>query len=211
MLDEKGKVTGSLNKVFKYIEFSSNEEEQSGYFFSFFIEGSGKLMTFKKNDSTVKENIPFEKDNVFRISSNSDTFEVIIDNKSIVKFDFTEVELKPHEHNYPDYDYSHSHLEVANNIAGTNYYWTKDHESNLHKGICSICGEEVTIDGTCIEGIPETKFLNTKDVCYRVLSHCKRCGEVISQGPDMPHVLYRDWDTNSRKCSNSGCEYEEQL
>lgn len=51
-------------------------------------------MTFKKNGEVSKENIPFEKDNVFRITSQTDKFEVLVDNQSVITFDFTEVELK---------------------------------------------------------------------------------------------------------------------
>lgn len=51
-------------------------------------------MTFKKNGETSKENIPFEKDNVFRITSQTDKFEVLVDNKSIITFDFSETKLK---------------------------------------------------------------------------------------------------------------------
>lgn len=51
-------------------------------------------MTFKKNGEVSKENIPFEKENVFRITSQTDKFEVLVDNESVITFDFSEVELK---------------------------------------------------------------------------------------------------------------------
>lgn len=51
-------------------------------------------MTFKKNGEVSKENIPFEKDNVFRITSQTDKFEVLVDNQSVITFDFAEVILK---------------------------------------------------------------------------------------------------------------------
>lgn len=44
-------------------------------------------MTFKKNGDAVKEDIPWEADNVFRITK-SDTFEVIVDDASVVTFSF---------------------------------------------------------------------------------------------------------------------------
>lgn len=51
-------------------------------------------MTFKKNGEVSKENIPFEKNNVFRVTSQTDKFEVLVDNQSVITFDFSETELK---------------------------------------------------------------------------------------------------------------------
>lgn len=51
-------------------------------------------MTFKKNGEASKENIPFEQDNVFRVTSQTDKFEVLVDNESVITFDFSETELK---------------------------------------------------------------------------------------------------------------------
>lgn len=51
-------------------------------------------MTFKKNGEASKENIPFEQDNVFRVTSQTDKFEVLVDNQSVITFDFSETELK---------------------------------------------------------------------------------------------------------------------
>ena len=89
-----GKVTGTLNYVTGYTDFSSNEEEQSGNYFPFSLEVTGTNMTFKKNGETSKENISFEKDNVFRITSQTDKFEVLVDNQSVITFDFSETKLK---------------------------------------------------------------------------------------------------------------------
>lgn len=89
-----GKVTGTLNYVTGYTDFSSNEEEQSGNYFPFSLEVSGTNMTFKKNGEVSKESIPFEKDNVFRITSKTDKFEVLVDNESVITFDFSETKLK---------------------------------------------------------------------------------------------------------------------
>ena len=85
---------GTLNYVTGYTDFSSNEEEQSGNYFPFSLEVSGTNMTFKKNEEVSKESIPFEKDNVFRITSQTDKFEVLVDNVSVITFDFSETELK---------------------------------------------------------------------------------------------------------------------
>lgn len=90
-----GKVTGTLNYVTGYTGFNSTVvEEQSGNYFPFSLEVTGTNMTFKKNGEVSKENIPFEKNNVFRITSKTDKFEVLVDNESVITFDFSEVELK---------------------------------------------------------------------------------------------------------------------
>ena len=44
-------------------------------------------MTFKKNGVISKKNIAWEADNVFRVTKN-DTFEVLVDGKSVVTFNF---------------------------------------------------------------------------------------------------------------------------
>lgn len=44
-------------------------------------------MTFKKNGVTSKEDIPFEKDNVFRVTKTA-KFEVLVDDESIVTLTF---------------------------------------------------------------------------------------------------------------------------
>ena len=45
-------------------------------------------MTFKKNGSPTKQDIAFDPDIIFRVTKN-DTFEVLIDEQSIVTFNFT--------------------------------------------------------------------------------------------------------------------------
>lgn len=44
-------------------------------------------MTFKKNGSVGKENIPYEEANVFRVSR-GDTFEILVDGESVVVLNF---------------------------------------------------------------------------------------------------------------------------
>lgn len=88
-IDENGKVTGTFHKVTGYTEFNpSNPSEQSGYFFPFSLTKEGTTMTFKKNGAATKENIPFEKDNVFRVTKTA-KFEVLVDDESVVTFDFS--------------------------------------------------------------------------------------------------------------------------
>lgn len=84
---EDGSVVGTLNKVTGYTGFSSTTEEQEGYYFPFTLNKSGSKMTFKKNGVISKKNIAWEADNVFRVTKD-DTFEVLVDGKSVVTFNF---------------------------------------------------------------------------------------------------------------------------
>lgn len=87
---EDGTVTGTLKHVTGYTGFNeADPEEQEGYFFPFHLTKSGTTMTFKKNGTASKEGIPWEADNVFRVTA-SDTFEVLVDDKSVVTFNFSQ-------------------------------------------------------------------------------------------------------------------------
>ena len=86
VLDD-GSVQGTFNYVTGYTEFSSNPDEQSGYYFPFHLTKTGTSMTFKKNGSLVKEGIPFDPDIVFRVAK-GDAFEVLVDDESVVTFQF---------------------------------------------------------------------------------------------------------------------------
>ena len=89
-----GSVTGTFHYVSGYTEFSSEPSEQSGYYFPFHLTKTGSKMTFKKNGTPTKQNIPFDADIVFRITK-GDTFEVLIDDASVVKFTFTGATFEP--------------------------------------------------------------------------------------------------------------------
>lgn len=82
-----GTVEGTFHYVTDYTGFSSSQEEQEGYFFPFCLSQPGTQMTFYKNDIPVKEDIPWEADNVFRIAE-GDTFKVEVNKKEIVTFCF---------------------------------------------------------------------------------------------------------------------------
>lgn len=84
-----GSVIGTFHYVSDYTEFSSEPDEQSGYYFPFHLTKTGTKMTFKKNGSPTKENFPFDADIVFRVAKD-DTFEVLEDDISVVTFNFKE-------------------------------------------------------------------------------------------------------------------------
>ena len=89
-----GSVIGTFKYVTGYTQFNSTvPEEQEGYFFPFELNKSGTNMTFKKNGVTTKDSIPDEKQNVFRITT-GDTFEVLVDGESAVKFNFSKAKYK---------------------------------------------------------------------------------------------------------------------
>lgn len=89
-----GSVTGTFHYVTNYTEFSSAPDEQSGYYFPFHLTKTGAKMTFKKNGTPTKQNIPFDADIIFRVTKD-DTFEVLVDDFSVVKFSFTEATFEP--------------------------------------------------------------------------------------------------------------------
>ena len=82
-----GSVTGTFHHVTGYTEFSSEPDEQEGYYFPFHLTKTGTMMTFKKNGSPTKQGIKFDPDIIFRVTKD-DTFEVLVDDSSVVKFNF---------------------------------------------------------------------------------------------------------------------------
>ena len=77
-----------------YSEFSSLPGEDSGYYFPFHLTKTGTNMTFKKNGVPTKEGIPFDPDIVFRVTK-GDTFEVLVDDASVVTFTFAGATFEP--------------------------------------------------------------------------------------------------------------------
>ena len=82
-----GSVTGTFHHVTGYTEFSSEPDEQEGYYFPFHLTKTGTKMTFKKNGSPTKQGITFDPDIIFRVTKD-DTCEVLVDDSSVVKFNF---------------------------------------------------------------------------------------------------------------------------
>lgn len=89
-----GSVVGTFHYVSDYTEFSSTPDEQSGYYFPFHLTKTGSKMTFKKNGTPTKQNIPFDADIIFRVTKD-DTFEVLVDDASVVKFTFAGATFEP--------------------------------------------------------------------------------------------------------------------
>ena len=90
---EDGTVTGTFRHVTGYTGFSDAPNEQAGYYFPFKLMQEGEKMTFKKNGEQGKTDIPWEADNVFRITA-SDTFTVLVDDEEVVTFDFSQANFE---------------------------------------------------------------------------------------------------------------------
>lgn len=94
-VDINGNVTGTFQYVTGYTGFNSeNTEEQEGYFFPFHLTKAGTTMSFLKNGEPGKEDIPWEADNVFRITQ-GDTFEIKVDGNSVVTLSFDKAVFQP--------------------------------------------------------------------------------------------------------------------
>lgn len=93
---EDGTVRGTFHHVTGYTGFRSNVAEQSGYYFPFKLGSSvsGETMTFKKNGTPTKQGIPFDPEIVFRVTA-GDTFEVVVDESSVVTFSFAKAAFEP--------------------------------------------------------------------------------------------------------------------
>ena len=90
-----GTVTGTLKKVTGYTDFSSNPEEQSGYYFPIKLTKTGTKMTLKKNGVAQhgKQNMTFDPEIIFRVTK-TDKFAVEVDGKPVVTFNFQKSTFK---------------------------------------------------------------------------------------------------------------------
>ena len=96
-VDREGNVTGTFHYVSGYTGFNESvKKEQDGYYFPFHLTKKGSEMTFKKNGKIVKENIPWEADNVFKVTA-GDAFTILVDNKEIVTLKFDKAVFEPKE------------------------------------------------------------------------------------------------------------------
>lgn len=90
-----GDVRGTFQYVTGYTGFNASvPEEQEGYFFPFTLKTSGTAMTFVKNGAAVKENIPWEADNVLRVTA-QDTFGVLVDGQEVTTLHFNNSTFLP--------------------------------------------------------------------------------------------------------------------
>ena len=94
-IGEDGTVTGTFHYVTGYTGFNEVEPaEQEGHYFPFVLAKSGTTMTFKKNGDISKDSIPWEANNVFRVTQ-GDIFEILVDGVHVVTFNFAGAEFEP--------------------------------------------------------------------------------------------------------------------
>lgn len=88
-----GSVYGALKYVTGYTGFSSNEEEQAGYYFPFVLAKTGTTMSLKKNGTAApeKENMPFDSEIILRIPEKTDQWTIEVDGVPVVTFNFSGV------------------------------------------------------------------------------------------------------------------------
>ena len=92
-----GAVTGTLKHVTGYTGFNDTDAaEQEGYFFPLTLEKKGTTMSFYKNGTLTKENIPWEANNAFRVSAD-DVFRVDVDGEKTLELSFKEATFAPPE------------------------------------------------------------------------------------------------------------------
>ena len=85
-----GSVYGTLKYITGYTGFSSNGEEQAGYYFPFVIAKTGTTMSLKKNGVAApgKENMPFDPEIILRIPEKTDRWTIEVDGAPVVTFNF---------------------------------------------------------------------------------------------------------------------------
>lgn len=93
-VSKDGSVTGTFPYVESFPQFSSAEDEQSGHYFPFTLTKSGAAMVIKKN-GTESYNGKWEKDNIFRVTETTDTFEISVDGEVAVTLNFKGATLQP--------------------------------------------------------------------------------------------------------------------
>lgn len=92
---EDGTVTGTFHYVTGYTGFNEAvPAEQDGYYFPFVLTRSGATMTFKKNGDVSKDSIPWEANNVFRVTP-GDVFEILVDGAHVVTLNFAGAAFEP--------------------------------------------------------------------------------------------------------------------
>nr|DAP07786.1 MAG TPA: hypothetical protein [Caudoviricetes sp.] len=95
LVAKSGAVTGTFKYVTGYTGFNASvPDEQEGYYFPFTLKKTGTQMNFKKNGSMGKENIPFEVNNVFRVTQ-GDSFTVLVDGAEVITFTFNGATFTP--------------------------------------------------------------------------------------------------------------------
>ena len=90
-----GTVTGTIHYVSNFTGFSTNLEEQSGYYFPLKLTGSGSKMTLKKNGVATKTDIGYDPEIVFILTDKNTVCSVEVDSKEVISLNFTKATFDP--------------------------------------------------------------------------------------------------------------------
>lgn len=90
---ENGDVTGTILYVPSYPEFSSNPEEQTGYYFPIYINKDGTTLTTIKDGVTKSQDLPDNRLLVIRLNSQSTTIKISVDDGEITTLNFSDAYL----------------------------------------------------------------------------------------------------------------------
>lgn len=88
IITDDGSVVGTIRYIESFPEFSSKKEEQSGNYFPLTLTKPGSTMSLYKNGTATKEDMPFDKDIVLRVTSEDDVFAVEVDDVAVLTLNF---------------------------------------------------------------------------------------------------------------------------
>lgn len=85
---ENGSVYGTLKTVNDFTDFSSNPDEQDGYYFPLTLTQSGTTMSLIKDGVPSKEDIPFDPEILLKIAGKDAVWTIEVDDAEVVKLNF---------------------------------------------------------------------------------------------------------------------------
>lgn len=88
IITDDGSVVGTIRYIESFPEFSGEKEEQSGNYFPLTLTKPGATMSLSKNGTVIREDIPFDKDIILRVTSEDDVFAVEVDDVPVLTLNF---------------------------------------------------------------------------------------------------------------------------
>ena len=85
---EDGSVYGTLKTINDFTDFSSNSDEQNGYYFPLTLTQSGTTMSLIKNGVPSKEDIAFDPEILLKIADQNAVWTIEVDDAEVVKLNF---------------------------------------------------------------------------------------------------------------------------
>lgn len=85
---EDGSVYGTLKTINDFTDFSSNPDEQDGYYFPLTLTQSGTTMSLIKDGVPSKEDIPFDPEILLKIAGKDAIWTIEVDDAEVVKLKF---------------------------------------------------------------------------------------------------------------------------